>query len=76
MSTPSVNPISHGIFFPWLPWGGAVADSAHHFGKLGRASFKILTSFEKTPLIFITWKKAQNPKDEVSSSKIDEMAKD
>ena len=27
------------------------ADSAHHFGKPGRASFKILTSFEKTPLI-------------------------
>ena len=43
------NPISHGVFFPWLPRGGA--DSAHHFGKPGRASFKILTSFEKTPLI-------------------------
>ena len=44
-----INPISHGVFFPWLPRGGA--DSAHHFGKPGRASFKILTSFEKTPLI-------------------------
>ena len=44
-----LNPISHGVFFPWLPQGGA--DSAHHFGKPGRASFKILTSFEKTPLI-------------------------
>ena len=45
----TLNPISHGVFFPWLPRGRA--DSAHHFGKPGRASFKILTSFEKTPLI-------------------------
>ena len=30
---------------------GGGADSAHHFGKPGRASLKILTSFEKTPLI-------------------------
>ena len=66
--------LATGIFFPWLPWGGG-ADSAHHFGKPGRASFKMLTSFEKNTLN-ITWKKAQNPKDGVSSSKIDEMAKD
>ena len=46
----SFNPISHGIFFPWLPQRGE-ADSAHQFGKLVRASFVILTSFEMTPLI-------------------------
>ena len=54
--------LATGYFSPGCHGG---ADSAHHFGKPGRASFKILT-----------WKKAQNPKDEVSSSKIDEMAKD
>ena len=47
----TLNPISYGVFFPWLPWGGGRADSAHHFGKPERASFKIVTTFEKTPLI-------------------------
>ena len=47
--SPSFNPISHEIFSPGCHGGGA--DSAHHFGKPGRASFKMLTSFEKTPLI-------------------------
>ena len=37
-------------YFPLAATGGGT-DSAHHFGKPGRASFKILTSFEKTPLI-------------------------
>ena len=71
-----INPISHGVFFPWLPLGGRGADAAHLFGKPRRASFKILTSFEKKNTLIMTWKKFQNPKDEVSSSKIDEMAKD
>ena len=65
--------LATGYFSPGCH--GGWADSAHHFGKPGRASFKILTSFEKNTLN-ITWKKAQNPKDEVSSLKIDEMAKD
>ena len=43
---------------------GEGADSAHHFDLFWKNTLKI------------TWKKDQNPKDEVSSSKIDEMAKD
>ena len=44
-----VNPISHGIFFPWLPQGGK--DSANNFGTLVLACHVILTSFEMAPLI-------------------------
>ena len=45
----SLTLLATGYFSPGCHGGGA--DSAHHFGKPGRASFKILTSFEKTPLI-------------------------
>ena len=41
--------LATGYFSPGCHGGGA--DCAHHFGKPGRASFKIFTSFEKTSLI-------------------------
>ena len=38
-----LNPISSGVFFPWVLRGGA--DSAHHFETPVRVGFAILTSF-------------------------------
>ena len=44
-----INPISSGVFFPWVLQGEA--DSAHHFETQVRVGFAILTSFQIIPLM-------------------------
>ena len=59
----SLNPISYGVFFPWLLRGGQILPTT--FRHLHRQVFKCWQFLNNS--LNGTWNKAQNPKNEVYS---------